>query len=779
MGHGYSSRKFKSGRKSSPNEVKENLEWILEEIAVWEDGNRFVCTILAGRQKETREPIEALKNVGMAEFDFEAARLTLEDIDALVSERKKSGVGLSESTRRPSTTETKSHKESARRSSTMETKHGKESQALGPGVSTSSFSQASSVHPSEIATYPLEGGLIIAPSSSLFSKIALNEAARRAKLVKKSSVKASSALDEEENTLRNEIGAKYLYIDQLLYRMQQSAQNCYKLHHRNLSVSRRLQSKKTAKLSQTQSLSLQKIYDDSAIALENALRNFDNARNAVGWMYSDYELQIALFRCRHHLLLVRKARQQHGLQPQNVASNTYMANLDQVLFQLQERYNQLHSELQQNELYCILVALSFYDRTQKGYLIPQDVPEMSASMFSLLDVNNDRSITPDDLQKSIVQLNDRLASTRVTINRIAEENDILALKEKSELNSMRMSENQDRIYKLRNEMDEDHKTLKAIYNYFHTGFARSAFNKLESDVTNETCNSDDLLAEIEDIDFNSRLDPLGREIPDRRKITHELYRAPWVDRPEDLHAIATLPLSGEVKGEEAGSVAGEDFKINTQERVGARNELAQAQLGEQVTSQTIDQEAQRKQEQQRMMQREAEQQMQGQKKAEIESQWKKQPQREANEEFEKPVRIVRQPEVYTLPQAAALEEGTHEVLGTQQNLPASTTHEMYPEEVQYRQGRQQSIRHEQAQHYNPEEAEELITKGYEQGKNPNIEILQSGSGKSSIPESREVERESENQNMYNKARIEMLEESQTVEPTNAAKREYQGVRTIY
>jgi hypothetical protein len=37
----------------------------LEEIADWDDGNRFVCTILAGYQKETREQIEAFQNVGM------------------------------------------------------------------------------------------------------------------------------------------------------------------------------------------------------------------------------------------------------------------------------------------------------------------------------------------------------------------------------------------------------------------------------------------------------------------------------------------------------------------------------------------------------------------------------------------------------------------------------------------------------------------------------------------------------------------------------------------
>ena len=57
-----------------------------------------------------------------------------------------------------------------------------------------------------------------------------------------------------------------------------------------------------------------------------------------------------------------------------------------------------------HERESLSVGLNYFDRQQRGAVGPNDCPELSASLFLLLDVNKDGQISHEDLQQALEKI---------------------------------------------------------------------------------------------------------------------------------------------------------------------------------------------------------------------------------------------------------------------------------------------------------------------------------------------------------------------------------------
>jgi len=306
---------------------------------------------------------------------------------------------------------------------------------------------------------------------------------------------------------RKEIAAKYLFIYQLLDKLVKSAEFCYKLHSKHGWLNSYSDNKSAKRMGASPlqahhvQLSATQCWDQLVVALAN----FDKARASVHWLYRDYELVYAMHKLNDQMALIKARR--HVYATQQVASQV-IGDWTSLLNDMERRRFVLDQELQANEREALSLGLTFLDMNHSGGLEPEEVPELSANLFAFLDVNNNKRITHMDLQTALSRLTSSIKANISTLNELNSANFALRKEMGVETNLVKMSENELSMKKLVVQIEQETATLRAIYQYFHTAFARHVFNKLDADVSASQLDVNLLFDDIECVSSSRTSDPL-------------------------------------------------------------------------------------------------------------------------------------------------------------------------------------------------------------------------------------------------------------------------------
>lgn len=177
-----------------------------------------------------------------------------------------------------------------------------------------------------------------------------------------------------------------------------------------------------------------------------------------------------------------------------------------------------------HERESLSVGLNFLDEQQTGSVGPNKCPELLASLFVVLDPDNDGYISHHELQGVVEKLTKELDAKLDRIRQLQREIDEVLARPPShahgtvEYIELQVAYHKGTIDQLKGEVEEHRSILQAIFNYFHAAFVKHVFGHTLDEIPNDTISIVELdrqllLRRLEEVEKEATTDVLSIETP--------------------------------------------------------------------------------------------------------------------------------------------------------------------------------------------------------------------------------------------------------------------------
>jgi hypothetical protein len=245
---------------------------------------------------------------------------------------------------------------------------------------------------------------------------------------------------------------------------------------------------------QTQRLTLERKMHTNHDLLVNWLRDYDNARLAVQWLERYYGVLLR----RHQLSEEMQTLRQETSKLEST-TGTDSTLREQRLQLLRQRVAEVADELHKNvdAVYqlrkdSLAVGLQYLDANASGYIEPEDMPQLTAEIFTRLDLKQRHKISTQDLQKAVDTMTERARNLHGQVEELQCELQALhdekrqletkAIDSKVQLRAeglqVEILKKTAQTEKLIKEQQDQEDVLRDIYTMFQKGFPEAIFKRL-------------------------------------------------------------------------------------------------------------------------------------------------------------------------------------------------------------------------------------------------------------------------------------------------------------
>jgi hypothetical protein len=210
-------------------------------------------------------------------------------------------------------------------------------------------------------------------------------------------------------------------------------------------------------------------YELSKRQLLDALKDWDRARAAVGWLHRDFQLIFSKLKLD---LLMRHAKQREGVE-----------NLRNVWNVLAIKKAEINICQEVNECESLNVGLLYLDKDLSFSLEPMDVPDLSAMLFQRLDPKKQGKITIDSLQQCVSTLDQSIHQNIRRLQELERERVDTEGSRYSDTTDERIHKIQQAIAECQSKLSEDKNILRSIFAFFSRPVEEHIFSRLEVNLT--------------------------------------------------------------------------------------------------------------------------------------------------------------------------------------------------------------------------------------------------------------------------------------------------------
>jgi hypothetical protein len=286
-------------------------------------------------------------------------------------------------------------------------------------------------------------------------------------------------LDVEKESMLKErkiLIGKFVFIYKLLQKLVKNGEENFKLRSKIHFLNDQLKNQKpVAKIQCEQRI--EKLTE----TLTNSLGRYDNATTAINWLKRDYELGFQMMRFNDEL---RMAKAQFERAKTEEIERAKSGEFEKRLKELKTEKEKLMDAKIEHEREALSVGLAYLDANLSGYLEPEDVPDMTAELFTKLDANRDNRISRQELQEFISRSSQDIFSLTNKAEELASERQRLVSQIESSHGDKR-AELEAELVRKDNEFQALEKQLQSVkqvsqdvYTIFHRAFTEHVFKKL-------------------------------------------------------------------------------------------------------------------------------------------------------------------------------------------------------------------------------------------------------------------------------------------------------------
>lgn len=146
--------------------------------------------------------------------------------------------------------------------------------------------------------------------------------------------------------------------------------------------------------------------------LHEGLHAYDNARGAIEWLKAECILQF------DRMNIEQEITELAGVEEQGRAKS---------LKTLQLKQDKLDKRETEQKRQLMAVSMHYHDRNFSGFIEPEDMPGLSATLFSLIDVNKDHRVSADELDRAFSKLGDRIKLNQTELAKLEQKGQGLEL----------------------------------------------------------------------------------------------------------------------------------------------------------------------------------------------------------------------------------------------------------------------------------------------------------------------------------------------------------------